>query len=331
MAHAIDQTTGKNAIAFVNEVPWHGLGQRVDPEATLEDWTREAALEWTAEKQQLLFVRDTDFHDIDGQVALVRSDTNSVLSIVSDRYQVVQPSDVVEFFQHFVEELGGYTMETLGALDGGRKVWGLAKADHKALKMAKGDRIQDYLLMSTSYDGSSPTTIQQTSVRVVCQNTLSLAAALGRKNGGTFKVRHITQWSRSKALKQLALAEGWKEFAETMERLADTKIKTVDAKKLLADILDFHGNEKKMREEDYRRTRADGRWERIEAIRNGAPGQKTAAADGTLFGLINAVTYYVDHEASAKSDDRRLDNAWFGQGEALKAKAMKTILEYIDA
>ena len=58
-------------------------------------------------------------------------------------------------------------------------------------------------------------------------------------------------------------------------------------------------------------------------------GADLAAANGTAWGLLNAVTQYVDHERRARSQDYRLDSAWFGQGAQIKAKALDRALALI--
>ena len=55
-------------------------------------------------------------------------------------------------------------------------------------------------------------------------------------------------------------------------------------------------------------------------------GSTLASAQGTAYGLLNAVTEFVDHERRARSTDHRLDSAWFGQGAALKQKALDQAL-----
>jgi hypothetical protein len=58
-------------------------------------------------------------------------------------------------------------------------------------------------------------------------------------------------------------------------------------------------------------------------------GAELASAKGTAFGLLNAVTEFVDHERRARSTDHRLESAWFGQGASLKEKALNYALKMI--
>ena len=59
-------------------------------------------------------------------------------------------------------------------------------------------------------------------------------------------------------------------------------------------------------------------------------GAELASAKGTASGLLNSITEFVDHERRARSPDYRLESAWFGQGAALKEKALGLALHLID-
>lgn len=49
----------------------------------------------------------------------------------------------------------------------------------------------------------------------------------------------------------------------------------------------------------------------------------------TAWGLLCAVTEFVDHERRARSQEYRLDSAWFGQGAALKQRALEHALQLV--
>ena len=52
-------------------------------------------------------------------------------------------------------------------------------------------------------------------------------------------------------------------------------------------------------------------------------GSELASAKNTAYGLLNAVTEFVDHERRARSTDNRLDSAWFGKGAQIKQRALE--------
>ncbi|KES22997.1 hypothetical protein FG99_15645 [Pseudomonas sp. AAC] len=56
---------------------------------------------------------------------------------------------------------------------------------------------------------------------------------------------------------------------------------------------------------------------------------KLEAANGTAWGLLNAVTEYIDHERRARSNEYRIDSAWFGQGAVIKQRALDAALQLV--
>ena len=121
MAHEIDHSTGSPAIAYVGETPWHELGERLPEGQPIETWLKAARLDWELKRLPVQYLVDGRLRTMDDRFVLVRSDTQAALSVVSGDYQIVQPKEVLEFYRGLVDSFG-YTLETAGALDGGRKV-----------------------------------------------------------------------------------------------------------------------------------------------------------------------------------------------------------------
>jgi len=99
MAHMIDQTTGRDAIAYIGTTPWHGLGQALTPDADIDTWTREAGLGYTVLESPVLYNSPaaSDLQEWPNRKVLHRSDTGAPLAVVSDGYQVVQPGQRVAY------------------------------------------------------------------------------------------------------------------------------------------------------------------------------------------------------------------------------------------
>lgn len=126
MAHDIDTSTGMPAVAYVGEEPWHGLGEKPPEDAPIEIWLKAARLEWKLNRLPVQYLVDGTLKTMEDRFVLVRNDTRAGLSIVSGEYQIVQPGEVLEFYRDLMTNYG-YILETAGALDGGRKVWALAR------------------------------------------------------------------------------------------------------------------------------------------------------------------------------------------------------------
>jgi phage/plasmid-like protein (TIGR03299 family) len=157
MSHMIDETTGTAAIAYAGATPWHGLGQALTPGQSIETWTKEAGLDYTVLESPVMY--DSPAASVPqvwpNRKVLHRSDTGAPLAVVSDNYNVVQPSAVMGFFSELVR-IGGFEMETAGALSDGRRVWALAKVGDAA-PVVEGDLVKPYILLGTSYDGTMAT------------------------------------------------------------------------------------------------------------------------------------------------------------------------------
>ena len=159
---------------YVREKPWHGLGTRVEEAPASIDALIWAGLDWQVMQQD---VYTGDGIRIPGYKVNTRSTDNAALGIVSDRYKVVQNEDAFQFTDDLLG--AGVTYETAGALQGGRKVWMLARMPHRYI--IAGDEIAPYLVVMNSHDGSSGIKVAMTPVRVVCQNTLNLALGSAKR------------------------------------------------------------------------------------------------------------------------------------------------------
>ena len=159
---------------YVRETPWHGLGTKVNEAPTSKDALIYAGLDWKV-VQNNVYTQDGSL--ISGYKANIRSTDRSVLGIVSDRYKIVQNQDAFQFTDDLLGE--GVTYETAGSLQGGRKVWMLARMPHRYI--ISGDEIEPYLVVMNSHDGSSGIKVAMTPIRVVCQNTLNLALGSAKR------------------------------------------------------------------------------------------------------------------------------------------------------
>ena len=158
----------------VRETPWHGLGRIVLDAAASSEALDLACLDWQVESRNIY---SGTCAMIPGYRANVRSTDDAVLGVVSDRYRIVQNEEAFQFTDDLLGE--GVTYETAGSLQGGKKVWMLAKLPEKYI--IAGDEVTPYLVFFNSHDGSSGVKVAMTPVRVVCQNTLNLALGTAKR------------------------------------------------------------------------------------------------------------------------------------------------------
>lgn len=314
------------SMAYVGQTPWHGLGNELARRQPLEVWAQQAGMHWRIEAGDVRYIAQGDhlgsIHAFPGQKVLYRSDTKAPLSVVSDRFQVVQPEEILSFYKDLTEA-GGYELETAGVLKGGRKLWALARTGQKAVLKGR-DEVNGYLLLATACDGTLATTAQFTSVRVVCNNTLAIALGDG---AGAVRVSHRSVFDPDSVKRQLGIAvSSWDSFMVRMKALADSKITDTAAEAFLRRVL------------TYPATAADGgqpainqgAFKSVQGLYNGhGMGAELGSAAGTAWGLLGAVTEFVDHHRRSRSTDHRLDAAWFGQGAAIKQKAWDEALKLV--
>ncbi|HKR38413.1 MAG TPA: DUF932 domain-containing protein [Paraburkholderia sp.] len=315
-------------MAYVGaQQPWHGLGNQLSPRQPIEVWAREAGMDWTIEAAEVRYIAGASgnlgsIHAFPEQRVLYRSDTKEPLSVVSSRYQVVQPRDILEFYRDLTE-VGGFELETAGVLKDGKKLWALARTGQSVALKGK-DTVNGYLLLATACDGTLATTAQFTSVRVVCHNTLQIA--LG-DSAGAVKVPHRSQFDAQAVKRQLGIAtSSWDGFMARMKVLADRKVGDAAAEAFFRRVLTYQAGGPNT-PAPVANDRAIKAVHELYAGRG--KGATLASASGTAWGLVNSITEFVDHQRRARSDDHRRDAAWFGAGATLKQRAWDEAMKLI--
>ena len=202
---------------YVREKPWHGLGTEVKEAPTSADALVYAGLDWIVD-QKNVYTEDGTL--ISGYKVNIRSTDNAVLGIVSSKYKVVQNGDAFKFTDDLLG--AGVTYETAGALQGGRKVWMLARMPHRYI--IAGDEIAPYLVVMNSHDGSSGIKVAMTPIRVVCQNTLNLALNSAKRIWTTKHTENV-MLRVHEARETLMLAEEYMgELGRSIDKLSQIRL-----------------------------------------------------------------------------------------------------------
>lgn len=329
MAHEVQ------TMAYVGDTPWHGLGNQLTPKQPIEVWAEQAGMNWRIESSDVSYYAN---HAAGGQLimpfpdnkVLYRSDTLEPLSVVSQRYQEVQPSEILEFYRDLTEQ-ADFELETAGVLKGGRKFWALAKTGQSTALKGK-DVSNGYILLATACDGTLATTAQFTSIRVVCNNTLAIS--LADKSGSVVKVPHSTVFDGEKVKNQLGISvKQWEEHMYQMKQLTERRVTQAEATNYLNRVFNnvddnlilFPTNKKTQQAVPNAKA-----MNQIMTMFNGqGRGAELDSARDTAYGLLCAVTEFVDHERRAMSTDHRLDSAWFGTGANLKQKGLEEAMRLV--
>ena len=319
MAH---QLLENDTMFAVGKRPWHGLGTVLENAPTIEEGIKIAGLDWDVSLRPII-TDDAENISVDTHKIVVREDIRQPLGVVSNNYKVLQNKEAFSFFEPFIEN-DMASLETAGSLFNGKKVFILAKLNSDNMVVDKNDEIEKYILLSNSHDGSQALRVGFTPIRVVCNNTLSLA-----ENTNASQLIRVTHKGNIVETLQdlretmdlvnqqfIATEEKYRYLATRNVNVNDLKkyVKQVFSVKKIEDII----NEKEEKEQiEAERKRLIARVEEIfelEPVHN-------------AWTMYNSVNYYMNHERG-KSLENRYNSMWFGYSKRQDEKALKLALQY---
>jgi len=330
MAHNINynEATGKHSFFSVKEKAWHGLGQTISDCPTSEEAIIHAGLNYEVEKRPL-FTYDSENHnanpdtdtvipeiEVPDYYATIRTDTEQVLGVVGNDYQVVQNVNAFSFFDANLGGRKGILYETAGALGKGERIFITAKLPDY-IKVGRDDLIGQYLFLTTSHDGSGSINIAFTPVRVVCQNTLNAAL---KNSSNSVKIRHTASAAEKLKGAQQILGRSMLlsvELEAAYNRWARVKITDREVKRLIQLAM--------APSKEVLQSLEEGRQEGLSAGFNNivssvmeyalsSPSQQEATTKGTLFGAYNAVTGYFQNVRHYKDGEAKFKSIMYGTG-----------------
>lgn len=314
-------TAAVETMAYTNEVPWHGLGVAVGADMSALEMMVAAGCDWEVAKFDTFFRTGPQgkagtVTGKTGLQALVRLSDHQVLSPnVGRDWEPLQNRDAFEFFHEFVTA-GKMTMETAGSLKDGRNVWALAKVG-ESFEVFGGDLVESYLLFSNSHRYGESIKVDFTPIRVVCNNTLTLA--LKSKSKRAVTVNHRTAFDPEQVKELMGIASAqldtYKEAALVLGKKHAKEEQVVEYFKAIFPVHAKSGEAK--REISKLASQAM-------LVHETAPGAQYAT--GTWWHAYNSVTYMVDH-VLCKAADTRLFNSWLGSTRQTKVDALELALK----
>jgi len=345
-----------NSMAYAGELPWHGLGTYVGEEnVNAERMITAASLDWQVRKVAPtcgVILDDhghkngeTQLRALD-HVALVRSDSGAILGTAKRGYEVFSNSDMFKFLDSFAVD--GLRYHTAGALFNGERVWALASLEGSQVTLRRADGSPDtlasFLLCVAGHDGAHAVTLQPTSVRVVCWNTLS--AALREEQPMRYSVKHTASLDAKLERAREALVgavEHTRQLAELGQDLDKQRMGAETfARFALALVLNVDADSERAAE-DRVREQLDDASERIKSrTENAVSALYGCFANGignggaTRWDALNAVTEWIDHQRGRASKGRQTaeqlsraaESAWSGTGADRKARAVRMLTRW---
>ena len=317
MAHLIEN------MFSVGQTPWHKLGTVLDNPPTIEEALELAGMDWEVSKVPTYFETiqknsggGTSCREVEtGHFVTVRSDTGKPIGNVGKKYEVLQNRDDFKPFSVITDF--GYTLETAGVIDGGKKVWILAKTPKEY--MVGDDKILDYILFYTSHDGSSGNCFRDVEIRVVCNNTLTWA--LSGAKVADYKLRHTSSIKERVGELTASLKKrngNVKQAISDMNRFVDTPMtpEMLDVYfEAVMPVLKNRHRESVPEMKIWVRNKAKPVYEKLVDLFYNGKGNKGE----TVWDAYNAVTEY--HDSHKKHHTDWVKSTQFGQSSIDKRRA----------
>lgn len=231
--------------------PWAYRGAKnVEDCKTSEEVMIKAHLNWEVRKCELVakmptediyskekdaFIHGTSlYRECPNAFATYRTDTNTPLGIVKERYTPVQNTEAFKFFDKAIGK-NNAIWQTAGYFGNGERIFVSAKLPKNI--MVKGDPIENYLIFTTSHDGSTGVKILFSPIRVICQNTLNAAI---RKATNYVSMRHTSTVHEKLDIAHEILDISMKkidEFGEVLNRMSEIKFTDKQAQDVFARVV----------------------------------------------------------------------------------------------
>ena len=355
MAHNIEQI-GDVASYVENgrqERAWHGLGQVFDGPMTVAQALELSHADYDVQLQPIVALTpdimkaieagemvDGDLlknQIIQSRKATMRMDCERSLGVVSDSYGVVQNADAFRFIDTLCSgEMGNDhtpVIETAGVLGNGERVFITAKFPEQIILDNKtDDRVEMYVVFTTSHDGTGAVNCLVTPTRVVCNNTLNYAM---EHNAGKLSLRHSSnimsrldlanKENAEFAFKAMNMYNIYKTSLEqSFEELKNTKLSQKQLDDVLAEVMLSDKNlevYKLTGDLHHQDISAVGRnlLDKVKETLEKGVGQEYGVR-GTGMWFINGLTTYFQNAKKFRNEEQEFDSIMQG----LSAQRLQT-------
>jgi phage/plasmid-like protein (TIGR03299 family) len=297
--------------------PWHRLGVVTPDVLTAADAIKVAGLDWTVEKnpvfkKKAVITEDgvgTEYVEVENRFVLERSTDGLDLAVVSDVYKPFQNEQAFSFMDYLVGS-GEAKYETAGSLRQGRVIF-ISMETPKEIILPGDDKIQTYLLLRTTHDGSGKISVYVVTVRVVCMNTLTWAIN-GAKHSFGFTHTADVEGKIAQARESLGLAFEYETaFEEEAKSLIDIKVTDDEIVALLEGTLPT-------------RSTKDSEIEAAMSFVRGSANVQNFT--GTAWGALNGITEYFEHGRPNRSGEALFARTLYGEQSKLRAQWVDRLL-----
>lgn len=282
------------SMMYTREKPWHGLGVRCEEAPNSAEALKIAGLDWTVESRPVFTESGIE---IPGYKLNERSSDGKALGIVTNKYRIVQNVDAFEFTDELIG--GDVRYETAGSLNGGKRVWLLAKMPETTIL---GDEVEPYMCFTNNHDGTGAIKVCMTPIRVVCNNTLNLALKGAKRSWSAIHVGDFKA-KVEEAKKSLELAGKYMDALDGFaDQMANTTLRAAKVRELIAQMFSFD-------EDDTERVKSG-----MQKMRNDYMAcyyqEDNRKFTDTAWGALNAMADMTGHNAPRRKTKNYQENNW---------------------
>jgi len=345
MSHNIEINNGVASFAENGrkERAWHRLGQVFDRPMTVKEALEASHADYRVELKDIAVITPAIADAMatgsvptdllldalyDGKKATFRTDKDKPLGIVGDTYGIVQNHDAFTFIDTLCTgQVGDHVpvIECAGVLGRGERVFITAKFPDDIILDNKGDdRVEMYMVFTTSHDGTGAVKCMVSPCRVVCQNTLNLAL---NHNHGMLSLRHssnimqrldLTSKENTEfAYKALNLMNVYKRsLQERFDHLRNIRVSEQDLDRILAEVvlsekaLEIYRQSGTMEHDDIPTVSKNTFLAMKTAVEQGV-GQEFGER-GTGLWVVNGITSYYQNNATWRNEEVKFDSILHG-------------------
>lgn len=298
---------------------YHSYGADVSACNDIREVMSQGGLDWEVLKGKISAqFADGTSQVLEDRMTTYRADTNTVLGVVGNNYEVFQNYETYDWLNvlHGQDEV---KWEHAASFQGGRKIAVTCRLPGVS-EISEGDTLERFLIAVNSHDGGGSVRLFPSTTRPVCENTLRVVEDRASKNQRILRFIH-----RESSLNQ-RVKEGRKfietiqimhnKFQQTAQELQKAAFSDEKLNQYFSKILAAKTNSKKA---------ADRHTETLLRIFS---SDKNAGGYGSNgWTAFNAVTEWVDHHGRKRSGESRLNSNLFGAADTFKQSALQLAKE----
>jgi len=281
----------------------------------IQDVLNQTDLNWTVREESLTTQSGII---IPKQKAIVREDTNKVLSIHGEGYYPYQNHQLIELLDK-VSQQSGLEIHRGGSFGDGQKVFIQLKSND--LKLGD-DRIEGYITGINSFDGTTSLAFGPSNITISCQNTF-----FGAFRSMDTKVRHTKNMVMRvddicRGLEKVVEEES--KMFEDIKMLSETRM-TKESEDWVTRTLFNIMRDVDMNDEDSISSVTRNKLSRFEVDLNGELKEK----GGNLWGLFSGVTKYTTHSMNKGDETKNMENKMFSIYGQREREIFKELVEMV--